>query len=492
MVFHLGISSGFHDAALSLIDDSGNILFAAHNERYSKIKNDSNISNELIDNVLALCHGNFNLCYYEKPTNKILRKIKSGENWNWHQCFTKNFIPTRLLEYKPKINSYSHHLSHAAAGFQTSTFNKATILVIDAIGELDTISIYHASYDKHGKAIYKKVWQKKYPHSLGLFYTAMTQKVGLKPLEDEYILMGMAAYGKNTVYSDIVQELLADQKNLEFKKNLHRGLPREFLSDANLFDIACSSQTILEELLVNVLAKAKILANSDNLVYMGGVALNCLANRHIGKYFSNIWIMPNPGDAGSSLGAAALSYGKKCNWQNAYLGFDIVKPYPVQQCLTQLLENKIVGVANGKAEFGPRALGNRSLLADPRSLLIKDKLNSIKKRQEFRPFGPVILEEFVSDYFRLPVNWHSSPYMQVVADCLSPELFPAIVHADNTSRIQTVPPNKSGIRILLEQWYNSTGCPMLLNTSLNIKGEPMVNNQDDADRFQLTYGIPVY
>jgi carbamoyltransferase len=239
------------------------------------------------------------------------------------------------------------------------------------------------------------------------------------------------------------------------------------------------------------MSKAKWLGASKNLVYGGGVALNCLANRELGNFFENIWIMPNPGDAGSSLGAAALGYGKKLNWKNAFLGYDIQGGYPTNLILDELVKNKIVGVANGRAEFGPRALGNRSLLADPRGNEIKDKVNEIKRRQKFRPFAPVILEEFVDQYFQMPKNWKDSRYMQVVASCKHPELYPAIVHHDLTSRVQTVPKDGSGIRDLLEKWYVLTECPMLLNTSLNIRGEPMVNDRTDADRFEKLYNVKV-
>ena len=156
-----------------------------------------------------------------------------------------------------------------------------------------------------------------------------------------------------------------------------------------------------------------------------------------------------------------------------------------------LLRDKIVGVASGRAEFGPRALGNRSLLADPRGNDIKDKVNAIKQRQEFRPFAPVILEELASEYFDMPTGWSDSQYMQTVARCKYPDLFPAIVHHDGTSRVQTVPKDGSGIRQLLEKWFLMTDCPMLLNTSLNVKGEPIVNDRLDADRFEIKYGVKV-
>ena len=202
--------------------------------------------------------------------------------------------------------------------------------------------------------------------------------------------------------------------------------------------------------------------------------------------------MPCPGDAGSSLGAAALAYGRRIKWTNAYLGTDISGEYPVNAVLDHLLRDQICGVASGRAEFGPRALGNRSLLADPRGPDIKDRVNEIKRRQQFRPFAPVVLEEHVHAYFDLPSGFVDSRYMQIVGRCRQPDLYPAIVHYDGTSRIQTVPADGSGIRRLLEAWYDQTGCPMLLNTSLNIRGEPMVNDRADADRFERLYGVRVY
>ena len=201
--------------------------------------------------------------------------------------------------------------------------------------------------------------------------------------------------------------------------------------------------------------------------------------------------MANPGDAGSSLGTAALAYGKQINWNDAFLGYDIPGAYPVREILDELQTNKIVGVASGRAEFGPRAFGNRSLLADPRGAEIKDKVNDIKRRQHFRPFAPVILEEFVNEYFSMPKGFEKSPYMQAVARCKKPEEFSAIIHKDGTSRVQTVPNDGSGIRKLLEEWLTLTGCPMLLNTSLNIRGEPMVNDLNDAKRFEKEYGVKV-
>jgi len=489
----LGISCGFHDAAITLIDHKGNIAFAGHSERYSKLKHDSHLSKGLLDEIRD--HHISTIAYYERPWNKQFRQLRSGQGIDWNKLTTKQIIKDECSSWLPnwpkRIESHNHHLSHAAAGFQTSPFTRATVVVIDAIGEWDTISIWGAEYNHMGAAKYKLLWKQTYPHSIGLFYSAMTKRVGLQPLDEEYILMGMSAYGNPKYSNQFKNTFIENELKVLFKENLHLGITNETFSDIDEYDIAASTQELTENLIYNVMYRARKFNWSNNLVYMGGVALNCLANRNLGEYFEKIWIMPNPGDAGSSLGAAALSYGMRINWNNAFLGHNISGRYPVNDILDHLVKDRIVGVASGRAEFGPRALGNRSLLADPRGPEIKDKVNEIKRRQKFRPFAPVILAEMADKYFDLKKGWHLSPYMQSVATCKFPERFPAIVHHDGTSRVQTVQKDGSGIRELLEKWYILTECPMLLNTSLNIRGEPMVNDRSDADRFEKMYGVKV-
>jgi carbamoyltransferase len=489
----LGISAGFHDASLSVVSQHGHILFAGHSERYSKVKNDPDLCGGILREVVD--YNIDRVAYYERPLIKQLRQWYSGQGIEWNKLSVRKVLEQQIgkefAKFPGHVTGYNHHMCHAAAGFQTSPFNRATVVVIDAIGEWDTISIWGAEY-YHGKAFYKPLWRQKYPHSIGLFYSAMTQRVGLKPNEDEYILMGMSAYGDKKFGNLIKSHIINNEFDITFKNNFHCGIDLEVLSDVADVDIAAGAQEFTEQLISNVMLRAKKFNWSDNLVYMGGVALNCSANRNLGYYFDNIWIMPNPGDAGSSLGAAALEHGGKLHWTHPYLGHNIEGEYPVNDLLDELLTEKIVGVASGRAEFGPRALGNRSLLADPRGNDIKDRVNAIKRRQQFRPFAPVILEELVDDYFDMPRGWRDSRYMQTVATCRYPELFPAIVHADGSSRVQTVSKEcGSGIRDLLEKWYVLTDCPMLLNTSLNIKGEPVVNDECDARRFEKIYGIRV-
>jgi carbamoyltransferase len=295
--------------------------------------------------------------------------------------------------------------------------------------------------------------------------------------------MGMAAWGQPR-YAEALRSIS--------QENLHAGVDADFLLGAEPADIAASAQVVVEEMIYTIMERARNIGWSTNLVYQGGVALNCLANRNLGNYFETIWIMPSPGDSGSSLGAAALAYGGPIKFDHAYLGHEISGPYPVDATIRSLLRDRICGVASGRAEFGPRALGNRSLLADPRGPDIKDRVNDIKRRQKFRPFAPVILAEYCNEFFDMPYGFSRSPYMQAVAHCRWPNTYPAIVHHDGTSRVQTVADNGSGIRQLLEAWYERTGCPMLLNTSLNIRGEPMVNDRADADRFEKLYGVRVH
>ena len=484
-----GISANSHDAALAVFVDE-KLVFASHSERYSGVKNDRDLSKELVADAKRFGYPE-RVYWYEKPFKKTLRQLIAGQGWKRRD----NDIEIYMARYEinAPIVYTGHHHSHAAAGYYTSGFDEACVLVIDAIGEFETMTIWQGTGNK-----LKKLWSQSYPHSIGLFYSAMTQRIGLKPNEDEYITMGMAAYGEIWKFVSMMRnDFVKDFSKATFKRNLHRGCqdwaPRLYVSD--YFDIAASTQYIYEQYFQQALEKAKTLTKSKNLVLMGGCALNCLANRHTGEFFDNTWIMPNPGDAGSAIGAVLAN---NPSWRispenfTPFLGYDMGQRFTNEEIVNYIIQNKICGLARGRAEFGPRALGNRSLLADPRGIDIKDQVNAIKQRQEFRPFAPAILEEHVDMYFDMPAGWTNSRYMQVVARCRHPQLYPAIIHRDGTSRVQTVPDDGSPFRKLLELWYKETGCPMLLNTSLNIKGKPMVNNHADAKNFERRYKIRVF
>lgn len=485
-----GVTALGHDGSISVIKDN-EIVFAAHSERYSRIKNDAYLNQEIVDEALSFGDPD-EIVWYEKPFLKKTRQVAAGQ---WNQVFGKDTLPRKhlkqFLKKIPPIKSVLHHHAHASAGAMTSPYDEALVVVLDAIGEWNCCTTWSWK-DKQLKLIDKK----NYPHSFGLFYSAFTQRCGLKPNEEEYIMMGMAAYGKPK-YKDIIINDFINFDTLDFKQNLHAGISDNYLKGADHMDIAASVQEIANEFVTEYISRSILKTGHKNLIYMGGVALNCVTNTKLFEICENIWIMPNPGDAGNSLGAA-LARNMEHNkitvpWKGPFLGTEIKGKYPVEEIIKELETNKICGVANGRAEFGPRALGNRSLLADPRGPEIKDKVNEIKRRQKFRPFAPAILEEHLHTYFDLPTN--KSPYMQFVAVAREKTMskFPAIVHADGTARVQSVSrDDNTGFRELLEKFYEKTGCPMLLNTSLNIRGEPLVNNEQDAKAFEEKYNVKVF
>ena len=436
----LGVSEGSHDAAWAVIED-GVILEAHHVERHTRQKNDKWIPGKLLPaGDLIIGHEN------KDRVND--RRAEAGQ---------AHYPPNIVTNFE-----YNHYETHAWAGWATAPFDECDILCVDAIGENETAAVFQV-IDK----VFYKVWEMQYPQSLGLIYSAVTHALGYKPMEEEYIVMGLAAYGEPII-------------DLEYlmNRNCHNGIERP---RGRAEDIAASVQALYEKHLLALIDKY---CKHKNLILMGGCALNCVANSKITN--KNIWIMPNPGDAGSALGAAARHFGKKLVWTDPYLGTDIDRPVNANEVARYLVRHSIAGVANGRAEFGPRALGNRSLLANP-CLDIKDTVNEIKKRDKFRPFAPAILEEYAHKYFEGPMN----EYMQFTAKAKHD--YKSVTHVDGTARVQIVRKNcKSVLRPILEEWYNHTGVPMLLNTSLNIKGQPMVDTWDHAQEFEKKYNVKVF
>ncbi|RZU29032.1 carbamoyltransferase family protein [Edaphobacter modestus] len=477
-----GISANEHDASLAIIDGE-EILFAANSERYSRKKNDAHLNAGLIAEALSIAPPDL-VVWYEKPLAKRMRRIWSGEYSKAMR--TDGKCTLRQVGLDIGLRYVTHHESHAAAGYFTSPFDDALVLVVDAIGEWETISAWDASGDS-----IKKIWSQHYPHSLGLLYSAFTQRIGLKPNEEEYIVMGMAAYG-TPIYSDLIwREFVMefDPPNLVLSENVHRGIQGWHPEFENLFDISASIQAVTEFVLLSLVRYFSSRSTSKNLVLMGGLALNCVANTRIAqsRCFERMWIMPNPGDGGSSIGAVAAFNKRRLNWRTPYLGHEIEGDLDIDQALTALLNREIIGIAKSRAEFGPRALGNRSLLTDPRGSDAKNRVNTIKQRELFRPFAPVIMSEFAAEYFDMPVQ--SSPYMQFVAPVKSPNLIPAVTHIDGTARVQTLSREQNpSLYELLHRFYRVTGCPLLLNTSLNIRTEPLVNSWIDAQRFSTRCG----
>ena len=470
-----GINSSSHDSALSIFKDK-ELIFASSSERFSKIKNDSNLDDKLITYAIN----------YGLPDKIIL----SEKNYlkNIRKLFYKGKIQKEIkinLSNKPRISSVLHHESHAAFGYYTSPFDKCIILVIDAIGEFDCLSIWRAENNKMKKI--KSFW---YPNSIGLFYSAMTQRIGLKPNEEEYILMGLASFGdpmkyKKTILSDFFED------DLKLKVNMHRGCRwwNRVLKTKEYKHIAAATQSIYEDYLRMIMLEIKKINFSNNLVFTGGCALNCTANRIAYEYMNNVYIPCNPGDAGNAIGAVLAKTREKIKFENNFLGYEIKKEINNKEIIKELLKNNICGLAIGKAEFGPRALGHRSVFANPNKKNIIDDLNKFKKRELYRPFAIAILKEEAKKYFYM-FN-EESPYMQYTYRCRDRNMRD-ICHVDMTSRIQTVDEKNPILYQLLKEWYNKTNIPYLINTSLNIKGQPIINSEEDAFEFEKKYGIKVF
>jgi carbamoyltransferase len=482
----LGINTHNHDASVCLVNPHNHeVVFAAHAERYSRQKNDSELNAELIEDMLDYGEPT-QVCWFEKPFSRNLRQLYSGEGIRPYSI--KNLLKRYKLGEIP-IHKYSHHENHAAQAFYTSGMRHAGILVIDAIGEWDTTSIWTA--DNNGL---QKRWNRQYPSSMGLFYSAITQALGFKPNEEEYIVMGMAALG-SPIHAQAMRDRLFTSFNPpNFRtRRMHKGIRGMLPAYWRAEDIAASAQLIWQDYLLGTVMWMRKKYNIRNLIIAGGGALNCVANDLIRSsgLFDEIYVPPNPGDAGLALGAIAAHLKAPIKMKHAYLGYDIRRRVPVDGVISLLEAGEVVGIANGRAEWGPRALGNRSLLADPRGPDVKDRVNAIKKREEFRPFAPAVLDEYADSMFEIDHN--NMDYMQFAVRCYDPESYPAICHVDDTSRVQMVNKNNPSIlRTILEVWHARTGCPMLLNTSLNIKGEPLVNSVDDARRFSSLNNVVVF
>ena len=352
-----GISGNSHDAAIAVfkysmrpawmrLSNEMELVFASQSERFSGVKNDAHLNKELVNYAKQWGEPD-ELVWYEKPFIKTLRQYRAGQGWN----YSKNNIKKYLQSYNINcpIRYSSHHRSHASAGYLTSGFDNATILCIDSIGEFETLTLWNANTTKQGeyKGVHSlaQVASQGYPNSVGLWYSAMTQRIGLKPQEDEYILMGMAAYGDpDRFYNDIYNDLIEfNGKIVKCKQNLHRGClwwKPEYNSPQDILDIAAATQKVYTEIFESLLQMARLKTTSNNLVLMGGCALNCSANSIAYKYFDNVWIMPNPGDSGSAIGSVLSYYNKSIEWPGAYLGYNIEGKYLVKKPLKNSPTNK--------------------------------------------------------------------------------------------------------------------------------------------------------
>lgn len=537
----LGISCFYHDSAVTLLKD-GEVFFAAHEERYTRTKQDDRFPRLAIEHALRFAGITMRdiaaVAYYEKPLLKFFDRIVPESMRVWPRGFLqyhhamhewmqkKLWIPAiveRELGYKGPLYFVPHHESHAASAFYVSGFAEAAVVTVDGVGEWATTTI------GEGKGtdlcIHKEI---HFPHSLGLLYSAITYYLGFRVNSAEYKVMGLAPYGEPR-YRDVFSRLIDVRDDGSFCLNMDyftyeyaqrmtgrameqlfshpRRIPESPLTQFHK-DVARSLQEVTDDVMLKIAAFVRKTFSHSALCLAGGVALNCVSNGKILRsgIFQDIFVQPASGDAGGSLGAA-LTVWHKClggkrsrPMQHAFLGNEYMSeeiesflrvnniPHTylddaqLFDAVADLLQGtNVIGWFQGRMEFGPRSLGSRSIIADARSSENWQKVNlKIKFRESFRPFAPTVLEEEVSHWFALD---RASPYMLIVADTLPGKrsVIPAVTHVDGSARIQTITRGQHPRYYdLLRAFFQKTGCPVIINTSFNVRGEPIVESPADA------------
>jgi carbamoyltransferase len=539
-VYILGISCYYHDAAACLMRD-GEIVAAAQEERFTRKRHDQDFPVNAIKYCLREAGITIDqvdhVGFYDKPLIKFERILEQYvATWprsflSFHKAIPlwlrqKLWIPHTIkkeLGYEGDVLMIEHHLSHAASAYTVSPFDEAAIITVDGVGEWATSTMGHGQ----GKDIhlFREI---RFPHSLGLLYSALTYYLGFKVNSAEYKVMGLAPYGEPKYYDQFL-ELISIADDGSFKMNMKYfaydyglrmtnrkfeklfGRPvREPESKLEQFhkDMAASGQKVTEEIVLRMARHVHEVTGSRNLCMAGGVALNCVANGRVLREtpFEEIYIQPAAGDAGGAVGVAAYLYNnifggeREHRMEHAYLGpgysteeirryldgNDIVytempdEDRLIESTVAAIEDQKVIGWFQGRMEFGPRALGSRSILADARNPKNQDVVNmKIKFRESFRPFAPSVLEEKVSDWFELD---KPSPYMLLVAQVREDKReIPSVTHVDGSARIQTVDPDTNPLYYrLIKRFDEKTGCPVIINTSFNVRGEPIVCTPHDG------------
>jgi len=562
----LGISAFYHDSAACLVRD-GEIIAAAQEERFTRKKHDASFPSRAVEYCLKEAGISIkdisHVAFYEKPFLKFERLLftylayapwgvrsflKAMPLWLKDKMFIKDLIREKL-KFDKEIIFPEHHESHAASAFFPSPFKEAAIITLDGVGEWTTTSW---GVGKNNTIELQK--EIRFPHSLGLLYSAFTYYVGFRVNSGEYKLMGLAPYGEPKYTGIIKRELIDIKPDGSFHLNLkyfnypvgltmtneafHKlfdGPPRkpEGIITQKHMDIARSIQDVTEEIMVRIASHVHKTTKQENLCLAGGVALNCVGNGKILREvpFKNIWIQPASGDAGGALGAALLAWYQYLDHprsadnvhdqqKGSLLGplpdedikaladskgwlYEYIPDQQIPGRIADLIQNeKVIGLCQGRMEFGPRALGARSIIGDARSEKMQSELNlKVKFRESFRPFAPSVLEEKASEYFDLPIE---SPYMMLVAQVREDKqikhsstesveglqklktkrsVVPAVTHVDYSARIQTVSEKDNPLFYrIIKQFDALTKCPVVINTSFNIRGEPIVATAADAYR----------
>jgi len=551
----LGIHQSGQIASAAIVKN-GKVVAGIPEERFTRIKYDRSFP----QNAINFCLKESGMSIHDidviaigwNPGENVANKYRSGfSDWmrypgEWLASVPNHILPllnnnilqtnSSYLDETGKrfdINYIDHHACHARLSYEVSGFSKAALLVADGWSEQKTTSLYYA---ENGKI--EKIKSMNFPHSIGCFYAAMSEFLGYKPFNDEWKVMGMAAYGNPDMFPQI-DKLVRLKDNGEYELDLSFfdfynfdrscsfsakmetlfGIPRRASEELEQrhFDIAAATQVLFAKIMNNLLGYLYQVTNSPNICLSGGVAMNCLYNGKVTENtgFSKCHISFAPDDSGNSIGAAlqaSIEIGQKVNaedlsptigqeFSNDYIG-DVLETYKLHyrkakdisgEVANMLAENKVIGWVQGRSEFGQRSLGHRSILASPVNKNMKDRLNkAVKFRETYRPFAPMIPHENVLSYFdtddeQLPVRYMEKalPFRKEVRDGI-----PAVVHKDGTGRLQTVIREKEPLLYDLLQKFNKiTNCPVLVNTSFNLNGEPIVNSPEDAIRTFFTSGI---
>lgn len=547
----LGISCFYHDSSVCLVKD-GKVLLAVEEERFSGIKHDSSFPDKSIHWIMNESKISFEdideVCFYEKPLIKTHRIVTTClNNFQIKDAFkfavkgVKQFLDLkrklRWMFSNAEIKFTSHHDSHIGYSYLTSPFKEAAVLSVDGVGEWETTVLAKAEEND-----WEKLETTIFPHSLGMFYSSFTAFLGFKPNEGEYKVMGLAPYGNPKTFIDKFRDIIYPSKKGIYKLNMkmfnydksdevmftselssHLGLlprlPNEELTQQHK-DLAASVQFIYEMYFFRLLKQLHKLTKCDNLVLSGGCAYNGTANGKISKKtgFKNVWIPPSPSDSGSSIGACLISYyrgesDKRLDNTNPYLGpkfsneyiSQILKNYNnkliykklsdeeiIDLVSTEISNGKVVAWFEGRLELGARALGHRSIFADPKNPTMKNRINEIvKKREGFRPFAPIVKDEAKNLYF----EWDKEvPYMNQIVSVRKEfrTKLPAITHIDGTARIQTLRKDQcERVYKLLDSLEKKNDFPIVLNTSFNIKDQTMIMNPETAIKTFLDIGLDI-
>ncbi len=537
----LGLSCFYHDSAAALLKD-GVVIAAGQEERFSRKRHDSGFPEKAIQYVLheaGIQPEQLDAVgFYDKPLLKFERMLstyvatfprsfgsfrKAMPLWLHEKLWVPSIIRKELKPYKGPILFAEHHMSHAASCFLPSPYEEAAILTVDGVGEWATASFGVGRGSDI--TLFKEI---RFPHSLGLLYSAFTYYLGFKVNSAEYKVMGLAPYGKPVHFERIMKDMVHLNEDGSFKLNMKYfsydyglrmtngafddffgGPPRkpEAWMAAREFDIAASVQKVCEEVVLKMVRHLHQETGLDKLCMAGGVALNCVANGRVIREtpMKQLWVQPAAGDAGGAVGVAHYIYNtlhkkpRASAWTHAYLGPEfsdaeiarfldeagakyetLADAELVKRTAKLISDNNVIGWFQGRMEFGPRALGGRSILADPRDPKMRDTLNmKIKFREGFRPFAPSVLLDKASEWFEIDCD---SPYMLLVAQVREGKrTIPSVTHVDNSARLQTVTRAEAPLYYdLIREFERLTGVPILINTSFNVRGEPIVCTPRDA------------